>query len=812
MNEFSYSGLPEEYRPTIGSVLNASKEKGTNRKANVDYYDLNELRSLLDTIITMTDQIRAESANMLQGYSLLVRPETRLAESQNSMVSEPHRGTVSFKQYQLIEPMKNRIATHIKGAYENNIRNPQGTNIFDVYSIASLINSEARRIESFLDKYLGDIDDSSEFRTIELFQDWAKKTLEHTGALRYFLEERDKGRNRLHKSELDKVDSKLAKQYQAIFQTKLNLINTQFSTTLQSLKKDFGYYSDVFYKSVLGPALSFRVNVIKDVEPDFSKVDAKSQLGREAFTASAAFNASYASALTDHLRRNQSYLMRIDKLFSYMQVRSGYCNFIQQLSEKGTSLEAAFVEEDSPILSEDLYYPENDTEIYRSSHFKLDDIEDPAVHPQYLLREGGSILGDVWVAEGVKIDGVQISTHSHKGSDVDGSEKISGEDIVEGTLYSELVSSENRGIQPDALRVKNQATNIKQGVIKIDTTFAWLADPTEKFELQIVPYEVASDLELDEIIFDDYEHEYSISGFTTEDSNYISFIDQANNKLQVLDVNGTIYTKEVGFYKNEIPGDHKFIMPISSNGEVWNSNVVEIGNSIFYINPDDGIHEFKPLTDADTVIYPNNIKHYPSEKHFHQSVNIAFNSKDKKLYWIDLDYVVSNEEAPDYDYLIENLGEFLQNFTYTLKSYNIVSKEVDTIRIYDRYKESLDTFSVYELPLWGAAVFETDIIFLIRDSEFLLKMNLETGMVDKITINDDNLNLRSLFVYQELLYGLDTETKKIVSLDIQEETVDVTYIDSAFDGYILSATTDMDNKIYVNVEIDGVTSIKKVEI
>jgi hypothetical protein len=48
-------------------------------------------------------------------------------------------------------------------------------------------------------------------------------------------------------------------------------------------------------------------------------------------------------------------------------------------------------------------------------------------HPQYLLKDGGTITGDIFVENGARIQGVEIGSHAHTGSD--GSAKIRSTDI-----------------------------------------------------------------------------------------------------------------------------------------------------------------------------------------------------------------------------------------------------------------------------------------------------------------------------------------------------------------------------------------------
>jgi hypothetical protein len=72
-----------------------------------------------------------------------------------------------------------------------------------------------------------------------------------------------------------------------------------------------------------------------------------------------------------------------------------------------------------------------------SSHNSLSGREEEDAHPQYLLKSGGTITGDILVEDGVKIGGIELGKHAHTGED--GSAKISGKSIEFGTLTSEVV-------------------------------------------------------------------------------------------------------------------------------------------------------------------------------------------------------------------------------------------------------------------------------------------------------------------------------------------------------------------------------------
>lgn len=67
-------------------------------------------------------------------------------------------------------------------------------------------------------------------------------------------------------------------------------------------------------------------------------------------------------------------------------------------------------------LLSNLSVDESQSNSLKSAHGILDDLTEDS-HPQYLMKSGGIITGDIKVENNSKIDGVQISEHSHSGSD-----------------------------------------------------------------------------------------------------------------------------------------------------------------------------------------------------------------------------------------------------------------------------------------------------------------------------------------------------------------------------------------------------------
>jgi hypothetical protein len=86
----------------------------------------------------------------------------------------------------------------------------------------------------------------------------------------------------------------------------------------------------------------------------------------------------------------------------------------------------------------------------KSSHSLLDDL-DADSHPQYLLKSGGTITGDIYVDTDVTIDGVDISSHSHNG--FDGSVRIKSTDIDYDSAREEIRINDFSSIA-DSLDIK----------------------------------------------------------------------------------------------------------------------------------------------------------------------------------------------------------------------------------------------------------------------------------------------------------------------------------------------------------------------
>jgi hypothetical protein len=263
----------------------------------------------------------------------------------------------------------------------------------------------------------------------------------------------------LPEAEVDKTTKKQAAQFQAFFSIKVNSLTTIIDSQLDTLHKDLVTNCNVFYSKYLSPSLRFKTKVVSDFALDIRTTNMKTELpslSEEAAIALLAAEGNFKSVLTDLLERRNNTSAKIDSLYQSIVQRRKYTSFISQLSAKAVNREKIVtVETDSnyAALLSGLFVDDSQVNSLKSSHSLLDDLNEDS-HPQYLMKSGGIITGDITVENGAKIDGVQIGEHSHSGSD--GSTRIRSIDIDYESVRNEI-----------NLQQINSAA--KEVVIKIDS-------------------------------------------------------------------------------------------------------------------------------------------------------------------------------------------------------------------------------------------------------------------------------------------------------------------------------------------------------
>ncbi len=482
----NYQG-PETFKPVIGDLSDVSIVNNTPITVGDGYHDLDYLLKILDELQSKMGTIYTEASNQLNDFGLIIdQADASLVEAQNlAYPGSDVPSVITFEEYKYLQ-MNNssNAAQYILSSYEEALRQASGSNALDISDIALYINNEIVRIKSFIKEYIGEVDDSSEQRTIELFQDWA----EDTSAIIEKFWQALKGEISigLPRSELDQITTETAPKLQALFQVKLNKINKNIKDLKAQFIKNWESVSSLFYDKHLGPALLFQLKVSRGIGAGFDMA-AMPVISSEIAGTMAGIDSNFSGILADQIKRNKIFIHSLGEIILNIAQRDTYFAYMKDLSSLGKPIPQKFVNTSRIDHAEEVIsaYSEGlsatDTVIdfvdnFKPLHSDLSELEDPKAHPQYLLRSGGLdslITGDVFLAEGVTIDGIIPSMHRHTGED--GSEKIRGSDIDNNSITEENINTTDSTTSiPKNLVLKTQtAALIPPGLVKVTAKIAF---------------------------------------------------------------------------------------------------------------------------------------------------------------------------------------------------------------------------------------------------------------------------------------------------------------------------------------------------
>ena len=397
---------------------------------------------------------------------------------------------ISFNQYIYAEEHGCRGCRKFVKEYDRLISHSVFVHLFDFrYYLKLLLNESDYIKESLLYDFGDEYNDESQEQTATFYFSWAKMAENHT---RLIAEELAEQATQLPNTEVDNISEKQAAQFQAFFSIRVASYTEVIDNLLFSLKKDLMDTCDIFYKRFVSPSLKFKAQVAAPLELDIKTTSLTNKapiLSEEIITAVNSVTGNFGAVLTDMVQRKQSINTKFDKLFSLNIQRRKYINYIDQLSVKGSSRPKVIlnISEDkySPIF--DLIYVDpSERKSLKSTHASLDDLSEDH-HPQYLMRSGGTIFGDILVSEGITIDGVDISEHAHTG--LDGSAKIKSTDIDYDTVREEVTLFSEENGTTLALSITNFSSDIRQGGIPVVDAILEINIPDDiqnKYELEIL--------------------------------------------------------------------------------------------------------------------------------------------------------------------------------------------------------------------------------------------------------------------------------------------------------------------------------------
>lgn len=497
-DDLGYSGPQKEYQPQIGSNLGLSVNELNTFDDRI--YNYETLTTQLDQIIKDMDSVKSRAEDELNSFTLKVTTE-KLQEAQSSIWPEsiPEvKNYVTYNEYKALGSRLDRASKHIKDEYVRNIRGEQGSGVFDIQKLATVLSTEAKNIKGFLDaNTISDVNDSAQKRTAELFQDWSTSALSHSKRLLSFFSERGKeNTSKIPESEVASITEQDAGRYQALFKARINAVNLELDREMSNFERHFLNSSDIFYSKFLGPAIKFNNNAGSDLT---YKTDQDTLLGREVIKANESIGINMTTALSDLIQRNEIFETKMLTIESSIGRRESLKQVFQQFSLKSGRGSSVFIDTvpdkeldlnlSQAIVTASAAVSSSNTV---SSHGALSNRQDPDAHPQYILKSGDTITGNINVADGVKIDGVDVSEHSHTG--LDGSQKIGGKSIVPNSLPASAIDTSQFVEKPLNLRLVGYSDGGQIGDLAIiNANFFWESeDPDQMYEIQITKRDSAT--------------------------------------------------------------------------------------------------------------------------------------------------------------------------------------------------------------------------------------------------------------------------------------------------------------------------------
>lgn len=362
---------------------------------------------------------------------------------------------ICYEEYKYASKHKCRSCRALVKEYDLAVIHTTYGHLFNVKKMLENLKNEIVIIKNIVTFYIGEsYRDETEAEIAKHFTTWAKTVSHYT---KQIAREITTAPTSIPKSELDQISKKQAAQFQAFFSIRINSIVSEIDSIVSLVRRDSVDLSDVFYSNYLIPAMTFRSKLVEPLMLDINVNNLQKKapvLSGEMFMASNAIVGNLGAVSTDFLERINAVATRLRLFVEAIRLRRRYVNYINQLEFFVVNRTKALVSV-TPVdlekyvnLFSSIPIDESERENLRSSHSDLDDIEGDA-HPQYLRRDGGLIIGDIELAEGVKIAGISFANHSHNIED--GSLPISASSIdyvtaredyyknISGRAYSNLV-------------------------------------------------------------------------------------------------------------------------------------------------------------------------------------------------------------------------------------------------------------------------------------------------------------------------------------------------------------------------------------
>lgn len=496
MNEQIQQGPNLEYKPSLGGNVAGPVRPSESGLANT-YANINDLQSQLRKLFQNCDYLITQFQSDLSSLALEITSDPSdydLRDAQTAIFPEKtvDINFVTYRYYDLLDSVDSAASKYIQRKYEIASRDVNGDNALELMTLVKIIQKEGLLIDDFLNQYIGGVNDSSERRVLELFQDWVSTALGHTGRI-LSIHKKKNSTVEFNEKDIQSVDQGEASNTQALFKIKMNSVNEEISSEINILKRNFSEYSNVFYEKFMGPLLKTRLIATKSIYPR------SGLMGTEIGTIKSITENHLESILTDQLRRQKIFDDKLNIITNLIQKRDTYRGYIKQLAPVGKrprntgSGVLVNINEPNTLPYEPLYdkiitKTNTTTSKFQAKHTDLIDRDSTEAHPQYILKDGDEITGEIAMGDQSKIGGMHLPSHAHTGSD--GSAPISGRDILPGSLPINAIDQDQKPQRPTNIQISRQQTRvITDGVNIWDIDLIFDGVDDSQFEINIAVIE-----------------------------------------------------------------------------------------------------------------------------------------------------------------------------------------------------------------------------------------------------------------------------------------------------------------------------------
>jgi uncharacterized protein (UPF0332 family) len=378
---------------------------------------------------------------------------------------------ICFDEYLFAERHLSTAGRRLVNEYDQAVAQATFSYFYQLRKLLNLFLNEISYIKNSLLLDFGDEYENPTQQQIALQYDtWGKIAVHYSQRIAKTIVSKP---GEIPNAELDKISKKQAAQFQAFFAIRLNAVDAEINDQIASLKRDLIDNCEIFYSRFVSPSLRISKDISNPLEFDYLTTKFSKDnpiLSGELIVATNLIKGNFASIHADCMQRFEMMSARVDSMMSLIHEKRKYANYISQLGNKSVQKRQVLltVENDLySILFKNIYSNTNRNNTFLSNHSKLDGLLNDD-HPQYLLKDKGNITGDIFVKEGITIDGVDLSEHAHTGSD--GSHRIKSTDIDYDNIRALNAIENTYAVKPLSVTIDGFIADIITGGIPVFDT------------------------------------------------------------------------------------------------------------------------------------------------------------------------------------------------------------------------------------------------------------------------------------------------------------------------------------------------------